>query len=240
MIQPHTLTYPDVEGEAYSKARYHYLLQIVFGETIAIDYCRIMATFAPTPEARRFLLQQQNEEEDHLELLTDYVGSHPRPHAHVSWWLKKLDTIMAEAIERKDYVASIFIQNFIIEGLNISLLRELEHHTDSVLSELSTRILRDEIGHMEFGVNEVKRMLEEDGSYIFRRNLIRLQRKTLFYAIGLSLELAREAKDLGIPMKEFSRKTVEEHIDRISRAGLPLPFFDRVYFQGVALFLRFL
>ena len=234
----HTLTFPDTESEAYYKARYHYLLQILFGETIAIDYCRTMATFAPNKESSAFLLQQQKEEELHLDMLTEYVGMHPRPHALISPSLRKLDDIMKDAIARRDYIDCVFIQNFIVEGLNISLLRELEHHADGVLSELSTKILRDEMGHMKFGISELKRILSENSSPLLLRKLIKLQRKTLFYSIGLATTLAREAKDLGIPMNEFVRKAVSEHHERILLSGLSLPFIDKVFFKSAVILFK--
>ena len=197
-----------------------------------------MSSFAPTTDARDFLLQQQKEEDSHLELLTDYVRTHMRTDAPVSLYLKKLDRIMLEAIEKEDYIASVFIQNFIVEGLNISLLRELEHHADGTLSELCTTILREELGHMEFGVNEIKRILKETTNPKLERNLLRLQRKVLFYSIGLSIDLAREAKDLSIPVGEFAEKTVSEHALRIKEVNLPLPLIDRVLYKLAVLFLK--
>ena len=238
MLTHHTLTIPNIESEAYYTARYHYLLQIIFGETIAIDYCKTMATFAPNKAASVFLLQQQSEEELHLDMLTEYVGNNPRPHVLISPYLKKLDATMKDAIERKDYIECIFIQNFIVEGLNISLLRELEHHTDSTLSELCSKILQNEIGHMEFGISEVRRILEEDTSIVIRKRLIKLQRITLFYSTGLAMTLALEAKDLGIPMKEFAENVLKEHLDRIAQVNFPLPFLDTILFKGMILFLK--
>lgn len=234
----HELTFPNTESEAYYKARYHYLLQIIFGETIAIDYCKTMATFALNKEACTFLLQQQKEEELHLEMLTEYVGLHPRPEVLISPSLKKLDAIMKDAIERRDYIDCIFIQNFIVEGLNITLLRELEHHTDGMLSELSGAILQDELGHAEFGVQEITRILSENKEPATIKRLIRLQRKILFHSTGLAATLAREAKDLGIPMDEFARKVLKEHFERIHQANFPLPYIDTIIFRGMILFLK--
>lgn len=234
----HALTFPNIDSKEYTKARYHYLLQIIFGETIAIDYCRTMASFTNNEEASTFLLQQQKEEELHLDMLTEYVGMHPRPAVLISPYLKRLDDVMRDAIDKKDYVACVFIQNFIVEGLNISLLKELEHHSDVVLSELSTKILKDEMRHMEFGVTEIKRILQENNSPVLLKKLIWLQRKTLFYSTGLAMTLAREAKDLGIPMDEFAKTALDDHFDRISRAGLPLPYIDTLLFKTAILFLK--
>ncbi len=197
-----------------------------------------MSTFAPTNEAKDFLLQQQKEEDTHLELLTDYMENHLRTDALISSHLKKLDALMSNAIDKKDYVECVFIQNFIVEGLNISLLQELEHHTDGMLSEISTAILRDEIRHMEFGVTEMRRILQEDTTGEIKKKLIQLQRKVLFHATLLSMDLTRESKDLGIPMSELSKKTLEAHTERISKADFVLPFFDKLLLRGVLLFFK--
>jgi hypothetical protein len=67
----YALTYPVTDSILYAKARHHYLTQIVYGEVLAKDYCKQMANFAPTEEAKEFLLKQQSEEEKHLEILTE-------------------------------------------------------------------------------------------------------------------------------------------------------------------------
>ncbi len=234
----HQLTFPDTDSKEYSSARYHYLLQIVFGETIAIDYCKRMASFAPTQAAHDFLLRQQEEENKHLELLTDFVGNHPRPHMPISSHLRKLDALMSNALERKDYIDCVFIQNFLLEGLNISLLRELEHHTDVVLSELSRKILDEEIAHMEFGVSEMKRIMKESADIGLHRKLVWLHRKTLFHSWLLARDLKREAGALGIPVHELTYKTLNEHYDRLTRAEFPLPLIDRIILRGGLVFLN--
>jgi hypothetical protein len=53
------------------------------------------------------------------------------------------------------------------------------------------------------------------------------------------MTLAKEAKDLGIPLNEFVKKVVDEHKERIDRAGFPLPFFDKIFFNAVIVFLSF-
>lgn len=237
-MRPHVLTYPDVDGKEYSHARYRYLLQIIFGETAAIDYFYKMSKFAPNQEAKNFLLKQHEEERTHLELLTEYVVKHLRSEEAISPALKKLDKIVFESVENQDYVACVFIQNFILEGLNVSLLYELEHHTDGFLSELITRILKDEIKHTEFGITEVKRILSEDKSIEMRKKLIKLQRKILLHVVRLAMFLYSRAKDLGIPVGEALGKTIDEHLKRIEIIGLELPFVDKLFFKSAKYFLK--
>ena len=234
----HTLTFPNTSSPSYARTRYHFLLQVIYGETVAIDYCQRMASFAPNEETKNFLLKQQNEEDKHLEQLTEYASIHSRADMPISWYLRKLDEIMRDAIVDRDYVASVFIQNFIVEGLNISLLEELEHHGDAELSALCTSIIKDEVGHMQFGVDEVIRILRDDKDGTVTKRLISLQRRTLFYATGLAMVLGREAKNLGIPLNEFAEKTIQAHAKRVEDAQFPLPFIDRILFDVALLFLK--
>jgi len=234
----HNLTFPNTESISYLKARYHYLLQILFGETMAIDYCQTMATFAPSKKARDYLLEQQKEEDSHLEILTDYVSHHPRPEVLITPYSRKLHDLMSLAIKDRDYVAAVFIQNFVIEGLNVSLLKEFEHHSDSVLSELCTQILKDEVRHTEFGVEEMRNILEKDQSLALRKKLNVLHRRTLYYSLRIAMDLGRESKYLGIPLYEFARKALDDHFNRITRAKFPLPYFDKIIFNLAITFLK--
>lgn len=227
----HELTFPDTNSKEYTEARHHYLLQIIFGETIAIDYCKMMASFAPNDDARSFLLQQQIEEDRHLEMLTNYFSNHTRDEEVISPYLKKMDKIMSNAINNHDYISSVFIQNFIVEGLNVSLLEELKHHADSELSELCSIILKDEIKHMDFGVTELRRILKEDKSGTDIKRLIKLQRKILIPSAQLAASLENKSKYLGIPNNEFIKNTVKQHVKRLEEAGMNLPLIDKVYFQ---------
>jgi rubrerythrin len=232
------LTTPDTDSAEYARARYHYLLQIEFGESLAIDFCKTIALFAPNEKAKAFLLKQQEDEERHLDMMTDYIGSHMRTGERISKYMRKMDAILRDAVERQDYVGSIFVQNFIIEGLNISMLLEIEHHADGELSELLSKVLKDEMTHMQFGINEIKRILSENKSKLTIKKLISLQRRTIFYAVIIATQLSRDAKYLGIPMNEFAKKVFNDHFDRIREANFPLPWVDRLAFRGVIVFLK--
>jgi hypothetical protein len=239
-INVHALSFADTTSKEYSKARYHYLYQILFAETIAVDFCRTIATFAPTKQAADFLLQQQIEEDEHLEMLTQYIENHPRPEVHVSFFLKKIDLIIQDAIARRDYIDCIFIQNFIIEGLNVSLLKELAHHTDGELSEVISIILQDEVKHVSFGVQEIKRILKENKSKQLYTKLRSTQRKALMYGIGFAINFIQDTKHIGIPMSEYTRNTMKEHYKRIIDAGFPLSVVDRFLFKSTGVVLSML
>ena len=221
-------TTTDFDSEGYKKARFHYLLQILFGESLAIDYCKTIAEFAPNTAARDFLLKQQREEEKHLELLTDYVSNIDRPHVPISKNMRKLHVVMDKALEEKNYTKSIFVQNFIVEGLVITLLEEMSKHGDVGLKKICDDIISDELRHVQFGVDQLREILSENNDKVYSE-LIKIQRKTLIPAILLFFNLAVDAKKLGIAWDELAQKTIEKHNQHIDGAGLHLPLFDKVF-----------
>jgi len=215
----------DFDSEEYKKARFHYLLQILFGESLAINYSKTIASFAPSEESRNFLLLQQSQEENHLELLTDYVSSIDRPAVKISKHVKKLHAIMDKILEEKDYPSSILIQNFIVEGIVIILIKEMERHGDDELKQICATILRDEVSHVAFGVTELRKELAKDKN--LHKKLSNIQRLALFRSVLLFTDLASEARYMGIAWDKLAEEVVEDHLNRIKQAGFKIPFYDR-------------
>lgn len=224
----------NVDDENYQKARFHYLLQILFGESLAINYSKTIAGFAPTEESQDFLLRQQREEETHLDLLSDYVAGIDRPAVKISKHMKELHSIMEKALESKDYPASILVQNFIVEGLVIVLIEEMSKHGDEKLKELCRTINKDEVFHVAFGVSELKKELLKDSK--LNKKLSNIQRLALFRAVLFFTDLAMEARYMGIAWDDLARKVVEDHLTRIKDAGLKIPFYDKLLLRAAIWF----
>jgi 1,2-phenylacetyl-CoA epoxidase catalytic subunit len=214
-------------SEEYKKARYHYLLQVIYGETLAINYCNVMSEFAPNKAAKDFLLKQQIDEDRHLEALTDYMNIPDRPEVKVSKHMGDVHKVMEKALKEKDYAGSILVQNFIAEGLVIILLQEMSKHGDAQLKELCESINQDEVSHLKFGVDEIKKMLKEDTDGKLSKRLASIQRKVLFHGVLLFADLALEAKHLGIKWDELADKVLEDHYNRIKEANFHIPWYDK-------------
>ena len=219
---------PDFEGEDYKKARYHYLLQILFGESLAINYSKTIAGFAPTPDAKAFLLKQQAEEERHLEMLTDYVQAIDRPPVKISKHMRGLHKIVEKILEQRDYAGAIMMQNFIVEGLVIVLLKEMQKHGDDTLKQICTDIIKDEVGHVAFGVSQMRELLSKEKDNKLQNRLSNIQRRALVRSLLLFIDLGNEAKDLGIKWDLLAEEVVEEHLKRIKDAGFKLTFYDNL------------
>jgi len=227
----------DWESEAYKHARFHYLLQLIYGESLAENYCRTMSMFAPTKEARDFLLQQQREEDMHLELLTDMVSHMERPHEKISKHLRAPHNIMDKALAEKDWPTAVMVQNFMIEGLAITLCQQQGKYGDELVHRVFQRILKDEVRHVAFGVQEIKKLIDADIDGSMRKKLIRVQRETLFRTILLFKDLAPDASKIGVQWDDLAEEIVREHVKRVEKAGLWLPLFDELFLKGAIIFL---
>ena len=229
----------DWDSPEYKQARFHYLLQILFGESLAENYCLRMSEFAPSQEARDFLVVQNKEESGHLELLTDAVSGMERSPDHVSTHLRKLHLIMEGVLARKDWAGAIFVQNFIVEGLVVTLFQEQRKYADPVIENVFSKIINDEIRHVTFGIEELQKVLAADHDGFIAKHLILLQRKTLFHAVLFFNDLAWDADDLGMHWDDLARVVVEDHVERIKRAGLHLPLADRLFLRAAYLFFKY-
>jgi 1,2-phenylacetyl-CoA epoxidase catalytic subunit len=229
----------DFSSDAYKKARLHYLIQIIFGESMAINYCRTMATFAPTEEAKAFLLKQQEDEDNHLDWLTEAVAKMERPPVRISHNMRQLHENMEQALADKDYPLCILIQNFIVEGLVITLLEELQKHGDPILSNVCARIVADEIRHVQFGVDELKRIIAEGDKKVYNK-LITTQRVSLFYSLRLFMDIASDSGKLGIAWDDLAQRVMEMHVARITEAKLHLPLFDKYFLKYAIWTMRFI
>jgi 1,2-phenylacetyl-CoA epoxidase catalytic subunit len=216
----------DFDSENYKKARFHYLLQILFGESLAIDYSKTIAEFAPTPEARAFLLKQQADEERHLEMLTDYVETIDRPKVKISKHMRGLHRIVEKILKEKDYAGAVMMQNFIVEGLVIVLLKEMQKHGDETLKKICADITHDEISHVAFGVSQMRELLAKEKDNKLQNRLSNIQRRALIRSVLFFTNLAGEAKDLNIEWDRLAKETVEEHLLRIKNSGFKLTFYD--------------
>lgn len=224
------------DSEEYKQARFHYLLQVIFGESLAINYCKTIAEFAPNEDSKTFLLKQQEEEETHLYLLSEYAAKIDRPKSEISKHMRGLHNVIDKALIEKDYASSIFIQNFVVEGLVITMTKELYEHGDEDLKRISAVILHDEVRHVEFGVKEIKRELETNKCNL--NKLINIQRKALFQAVLLFADLAIDVKHLGIKWDKMAEDTVKEHLKRIEDAGMHIPLFDKLFLKTAILFFK--
>lgn len=173
------------------------------GETAALDASSGMITFAPDRDAKIFLATQAVDEGRHLEVLLHRMGKLDveDPEAEISKranrnLLKFKDRLLG-FVDARDWEASVFAQNVILECLEFTVFRHHAGRADPVTAEMLRGIVSDERRHMGFGENDLgKRLLGaphiHDRLYKIKRDLDGLVLDTFAETMG---ELGIEGPD---------------------------------------------
>ncbi|MBP6689627.1 MAG: ferritin-like domain-containing protein [Hyphomonadaceae bacterium] len=135
------------------------------GETAALDASSGMIGFAPDRGAKIFLATQVVDEGRHLEVLLHRMKQLgvADPDAEIEQRanrsLLKFKERLLEFVDARDWEASVFAQNVILECLEYTVFRHHAGTADPVTAEMLRGIVSDERRHMGFGENDLGRRL---------------------------------------------------------------------------------
>ncbi|MFO1016710.1 MAG: ferritin-like domain-containing protein [Hyphomonadaceae bacterium] len=135
------------------------------GETAALDASSGMIGFAPDRGAKIFLATQVVDEGRHLEVLLHRMKQLgvADPDAEIAQRanrsLLKFKDRLLEFVDARDWEASVFAQNVILECLEFTVFRHHAGTADPVTAEMLRGIVSDERRHMGFGENDLGRRL---------------------------------------------------------------------------------
>ncbi|MFQ5514017.1 MAG: long-chain fatty aldehyde decarbonylase [Myxococcota bacterium] len=135
------------------------------GETIALEGASGLIPIAPSRRAKIFLATQVVDEGRHLEVFLHRLGelgvSDPEreieQRASRSLWILKRR--LAELVESRDWEASIFAQNVILEAMEFTVFQAHAERADPLTRHILERVVKDERRHMGFGENDLGRRL---------------------------------------------------------------------------------
>lgn len=136
------------------------------GETAALDGASGLVAGAPNRLTKIFLSTQVVDEGRHLEVLrhrlVELGVANPeeeierRATPRLRDFRARLQALVAE----RDWEASIFAQNVILEAMEFATFQTHVRHADPVTREILQGIVKDERRHIGFGENELGRRLK--------------------------------------------------------------------------------
>lgn len=135
------------------------------GETAALDASSGMIGFAPDRGAKIFLATQVVDEGRHLEVLLHRMKQLgvADPDVEIAQRanrsLLKFKDRLLDFVDARDWEASVFAQNVILECLEFTVFRHHAGTADPVTAEMLRGIVSDERRHMGFGENDLGRRL---------------------------------------------------------------------------------
>ncbi len=175
--QPDTVETPlsDLERDRLITALCNYCI----GETVALEGASGLIAIAPNREAKIFLATQVADEGRHLEVLlrrlTDLGVTDPETEIekHANRSLLTFRHRLRELVEGRDWEASIFAQNVILEAMEFSVFQTHAEVADPITREILEGIVKDERRHMGFGENDLGRRLALTPHIRDRLNVLR-------------------------------------------------------------------
>jgi len=188
-------------------------------EVAALDGASGMIGFAPNRQAKIFLATQVADEARHLEVMLHRLaelgvtdaehGFETRANPNLLAFRKRL----MQFVEAKDWEASVFAQNVILESMEFAAFRSHIQTADPRTAEMLSGVLTDERRHMGFGENDLGRHLAEAPH---ARARLREIKKELDPIVLATFEDSLQA--LGMPASE--RPEVGRlYLDTVARLG---------------------
>jgi hypothetical protein len=189
------------------------------GAVAALDGASGMIGFAPSRQTKIFLATQVVDEARHLEVMlhrlaelgvTDAEGEfESRANRNLLAFRKRL----GEFVEAKDWEASLFAQNVILESMEFAAFHSHMQTADARTAEMLAGVLKDERRHMGFGENDLGRYLAHAPHGRARLKEIKKELDALVLA---TFEDSQQA--LGVPASERS-EIGSLYLDTVARLG---------------------
>ncbi len=135
------------------------------GEVAALDGASGMIGFAPNRQAKIFLATQVVDEARHLEVMLHRLEELGIRDAESQFEARANPNLLAfkkrlqEFVEAKDWQASVFAQNVILESMEFAAFHSHMQTADPRTAEMLASVLKDERRHMGFGENDLGRHL---------------------------------------------------------------------------------
>ena len=155
---------PEVEG-ADRDALIATLATYCIGETAALEGASGMIGFAPNRQAKIFLATQVVDEARHLEVFLHRMRQlgvddpESAIHEHGNKSLFAFKEKLLGFVEAKDWEASIFCQNVVLESMEFAAFAGHMKQADPRTASILGGVLKDERRHMGFGENDLGRHL---------------------------------------------------------------------------------
>jgi len=160
---------PEIEEPPMAQEERDQLIRVLcnycVGETAALEGSSGLIAIAPSRQTKIFLATQVVDEGRHLEVLLhrleDLGVANPPSEIerYASRSLLAFRDRLLELVTHRDWDASIFAQNVILEAMEFTVFRSHAERADPVTRQILEGIVKDERRHMGFGENDLGRRL---------------------------------------------------------------------------------
>ncbi|UXY15882.1 ferritin-like domain-containing protein [Chitiniphilus purpureus] len=136
----------------------------IAGEVMAVENYSEMVPLMPTTDDKIETVKQAHEESKHIQMLASLGKRHDytvmREIVEPQWF--NIRRHFSSAVQNKDLAACLIMQDLMTETMAIVLYRTLKRQGDPDTAALASKILEDELEHLEIGLTRIRGLLEAD------------------------------------------------------------------------------
>ncbi|MDR2154711.1 MAG: long-chain fatty aldehyde decarbonylase [Burkholderiaceae bacterium] len=152
------------KGDGYFDLLAFIISNAVAGEIMAVENYSEMVPLMPDTDSKIETSKLGYEEAKHILMLASLGKRHDyevmREMIEPQWF--NIRRYFSTAVANKDLATCFIIQDLMGETLAIVLYRILKRKGDPDTASLAAKILDDELGHLDFGLSRIQKMLAED------------------------------------------------------------------------------
>ena len=152
------------DAEQYRDLLSFIISNAVAGEIMAVENYSQMVPLVTDTEEKMIVATQSHDECKHIRLLVklgERAGFNVKQTIIEPQWLE-IRKAFAEAVSKNDLTSCYLMQDLMTETLAIVLYRTLTHDTDVLTGFTAANILRDELHHLDIGIDRIKQLLDAD------------------------------------------------------------------------------
>lgn len=159
------------EEERYKNLLSYIVSNAVAGEIMAVENYSQMVPLVSDTDEKIVVATQSYDECKHIRLLAklgERAGFKVKQTIIEPQWLN-IRRAFSEAVSNNDLTSCYLMQDLMTETLAIVFYRTLTRDTDAITSFTAANILRDELHHLDIGIERIKRMLDADPEHVHDR-----------------------------------------------------------------------
>ncbi len=152
------------KGDGYFNLLAYIASNAIAGEIMAVENYSEMVPLMPDTESKIETVKQAHEESKHIQMLASLGKRHDynvmREIVEPQWF--NIRRHFSTAVQNKDLAACLVIQDLMTETMAIVLYRTLVRQGDPDTSALASKILDDELEHLEIGLARIRGLIAQD------------------------------------------------------------------------------
>jgi len=152
------------KGDGYFNLLAYIASNAIAGEIMAVENYSEMVPLMPDTESKIETVKQAHEESKHIQMLASLGKRHDynvmREIVEPQWF--NIRRHFSTAVQNKDLAACLVIQDLMTETMAIVLYRTLVRQGDPDTSALASKILDDELEHLEIGLARIRSLIAQD------------------------------------------------------------------------------